>query len=88
MITRSHCPAWSSAPTYFLGREILDVRRLAPRWTQAEIAPVPSGLSRAKGSVPHPAGGKIDVSWKLDAAKQSFQCFRGKGLSHVETSTW
>jgi alpha-L-rhamnosidase len=67
-LTRSHCHAWSSAPAYFLGRELLGVRALTPGWTEVEIAPALCDLAWAKGSVPHPAGGRIDVSWKLDQA--------------------
>ncbi|MBB6734639.1 family 78 glycoside hydrolase catalytic domain [Cohnella zeiphila] len=68
MLTRSHCHAWSSAPAYFLGRETLGVRSLAPGWTSVEIAPMPCGLEWARGSVPHPAGGRIDVRWTADSA--------------------
>ncbi|MGO4495448.1 family 78 glycoside hydrolase catalytic domain [Paenibacillus sp. 2RAB27] len=71
MLTRSHCHAWSSAPAYFLGREVLGVRSLAPGWTEVEIAPVPSGLTWAKGSVPHPAGGRIDVAWTVDESTKT-----------------
>ncbi|WP_256761897.1 family 78 glycoside hydrolase catalytic domain [Cohnella sp. WQ 127256] len=73
MLTRSHCHAWSSAPAYFLGREVLGVKSLTTGWTEVEIAPAPSGLTWAKGSVPHPAGGRIDVSWTLDESNQTIQ---------------
>ncbi|BBI31579.1 family 78 glycoside hydrolase catalytic domain [Cohnella abietis] len=73
MLTRSHCHAWSSAPAYFLGREVLGVRSLTTGWTEVEIAPVPSGLTWAKGSVPHPAGGRIDVSWTTDESNQTME---------------
>ncbi|OXS61915.1 alpha-L-rhamnosidase [Cohnella sp. CIP 111063] len=72
-LTRSHCHAWSSAPAYFLGRETLGVRSLAPGWTEVEIAPAPCGLTWARGSVPHPAGGRIDVSWTADEAAKTMQ---------------
>ncbi len=72
-LTRSHCHAWSSAPAYFLGRETLGVRSLSAGWTEVEIAPVPCGLSWARGSVPHPAGGRIDVSWTADEAAGRMQ---------------
>ncbi|RED64870.1 family 78 glycoside hydrolase catalytic domain [Cohnella lupini] len=71
MVTRSHCHAWSSAPAYFLGRETLGVRSSAPGWSVVEIAPVPCGLEWARGSVPHPSGGRIDVSWKADEATRT-----------------
>ncbi|WP_256758851.1 family 78 glycoside hydrolase catalytic domain [Cohnella sp. WQ 127256] len=73
MLTRSHCHAWSSAPAYFLGREALGVRSLAPGWSVVEIAPVPSELAWARGSVPHPAGGRIDVSWKADESRRKIE---------------
>jgi alpha-L-rhamnosidase len=73
MLTRSHCHAWSSAPAYFLGREVLGVRSLAPGWSEIEVAPAPSGLTWAKGSVPHPAGGRIDVSWTVNEASKTME---------------
>ncbi|WP_227793461.1 family 78 glycoside hydrolase catalytic domain [Paenibacillus guangzhouensis] len=73
LLTRSHCHAWSSAPAYFLGREVLGVRSLAPGWSEVEIAPMPCGLSWAQGSVPHPAGGRIDVSWSMDESAKTME---------------
>ncbi|WP_219838356.1 family 78 glycoside hydrolase catalytic domain [Paenibacillus sp. R14(2021)] len=68
MLTRSHCHAWSAGPVYFLGSEVLGVRGLTPGWTKVRIAPQPSGLAWARGSVPLPGSGRIDVSWRLDEA--------------------
>ncbi|RXZ81196.1 alpha-L-rhamnosidase [Paenibacillaceae bacterium] len=68
MLTRSHCHAWSSAPAYFLGKQLLGISGMTPGWEEVTIAPEPCGLSWAKGSVPHPGGGRIDVSWKVDEA--------------------
>ncbi|MFC4812093.1 family 78 glycoside hydrolase catalytic domain [Paenibacillus sp. GCM10023250] len=68
MPTRSHCHAWSAGPVYFLGSEILGVRGITPGWTKVRIAPKPSGLAWARGSVPLPGSGRIDVSWRLDEA--------------------
>ncbi|MDR6879856.1 family 78 glycoside hydrolase catalytic domain [Bacillus sp. 3255] len=73
MLTRSHCHAWSAAPAYFLGKEVLGVRGLTPGWTEVEIAPVPCGLTWAKGSVPHPAGGRIDVTWQVNESEQTME---------------
>ncbi|MBD0380896.1 family 78 glycoside hydrolase catalytic domain [Paenibacillus sedimenti] len=65
-LTRSHCHAWSAAPGYFLGHEILGVRRAAPGWAKIVIAPKPiAGLTWAKGTVPLPQGGRVDVSWSI-----------------------
>lgn len=65
MLTRSHCHAWSAAPAYFLGREVLGIRSTAMGWTEVEISPNPCGLTWAKGSVPLSDAGQIDVSWKV-----------------------
>ena len=68
LLTRSHCHAWSAAPGYFLGRYMLGVEGLTPGWGKIRIAPHPCGLERARGSVPLPGGGRVDVSWRADAA--------------------
>ncbi|WP_225446182.1 family 78 glycoside hydrolase catalytic domain [Paenibacillus rhizovicinus] len=68
MLTRSHCHAWSAGPVFFLGSEVLGVRGITPGWTKVRIAPHPSGLLWARGSVPLPGSGRIDVSWELDEA--------------------
>ncbi|WP_141504546.1 family 78 glycoside hydrolase catalytic domain [Paenibacillus luteus] len=65
MLTRSHCHAWSAAPGYFLGREVLGVRSKAMGWTEVDVMPNPSGLTWARGSVPLSEAGQIDVAWKL-----------------------
>jgi len=65
MLSRSHCHAWSAAPAYFLSRNVLGIRPLSPFWTKMEIAPQPCGITWARGSVPHPAGGKIDVEYTI-----------------------
>lgn len=64
-LTRSHCHAWSAAPGYFLGTNVLGVRRLEAGWRAVEIAPQPSGLAWANGAVPLPQGGRIGVSWRM-----------------------
>ncbi|MDR6551709.1 family 78 glycoside hydrolase catalytic domain [Paenibacillus qinlingensis] len=65
-LTRSHCHAWSAAPGYFLGAYVLGVRPAAPGWTKVIIEPNIGDLSWAKGTVPLPQGGCIDVTWKAD----------------------
>ncbi|CAG7631923.1 hypothetical protein PAESOLCIP111_03330 [Paenibacillus solanacearum] len=64
-LTRSHCHAWSAAPGYFLGTSVLGVNPAAPGWSEVVIAPQPCGLAWARGSVPLPAEGRIDVSWRV-----------------------
>ncbi|WP_240420410.1 family 78 glycoside hydrolase catalytic domain [Paenibacillus periandrae] len=73
MLTRSHCHAWSAAPGYFLGDQLLGVKPLTPGWTQVKVAPSPGDLRYAKGRIPLPVQGCIEVSWKLDAQQRLFQ---------------
>lgn len=60
VLTRSHCHAWSTAPSFFLGAYVLGVRPLEPGFDRVLIAPEPAGLSWAEGSVMTPHG-QIDV---------------------------
>jgi hypothetical protein len=64
-LTRSHCHAWSAAPGYFLGAHILGVRSGAPGWRKVIIEPHPAGLAWARGAVPLPDQGWVEVSWKV-----------------------
>jgi len=73
VLTRSHCHAWSAAPSYFLGRQLLGISRQSAGWKQVRIAPDPAGLSWARGAVPLPEEGSIDVSWRLDEAGRTFR---------------
>jgi alpha-L-rhamnosidase len=61
--TRSHCHAWSAAPTYFLSAYQLGVRPLEPGFSLALIAPEPADLQWAYGCVPTPEG-NISVWWQ------------------------
>ncbi|MGN7359793.1 family 78 glycoside hydrolase catalytic domain [Paenibacillus sp. SAF-054] len=65
-LTRSHCHAWSAAPGYFLGQGILGVKRAGSGWTRVLVEPQPCDLAWARGSVPLPQGGRIDVSWSVN----------------------
>jgi alpha-L-rhamnosidase len=62
-LTRSHCHAWSAAPGYFLGAYVLGVRAAAPGWTKVVIEPQTGDLDWARGAVPLPDGGKVEVAW-------------------------
>jgi alpha-L-rhamnosidase len=66
-LSRSHCHAWSAAPGYFLGAYVLGVRSQVPGWQEIIVEPNPCGLEWARGSVPLPVEGRIDVSWKVEA---------------------
>ncbi len=62
--TRSHCHAWSSAPSRFLNRIVLGVKVTSPGATQVELSPRLSGLTWASGTTLTKAG-PIEVSWKV-----------------------
>nr|WP_318280811.1 family 78 glycoside hydrolase catalytic domain [Paenibacillus bovis] len=63
-LTRSHCHAWSAAPGYFLGKYVLGVSSAAPGWKKVIINPQPGDLDWAKGAVPLPNGGVVQVEWR------------------------
>jgi len=65
MLTRSHCHAWSSAPSYFFGKYILGIRNCGPGWDKVIIEPNVCNLNYANGCVPLPDGGQIDVAWEI-----------------------
>ena len=62
--TRSHCHAWSSAPSLYLGRIILGVRPTAAAAAKIQISPRLAGLTWARGSMAT-VRGPVSVSWKL-----------------------
>jgi alpha-L-rhamnosidase len=66
--TRSHCHAWSSAPSYFLNRIVLGVVPTAPGGKSVRISPHLCGLSWARGTVAT-VRGPISVSWRLKDEK-------------------
>jgi alpha-L-rhamnosidase len=70
-LTRSHCHAWSAAPGYFLGAYVIGVRPAAPGWAKVIIEPMNGDLIWAKGTVPLPQGGCIDVAWKAEKGQIS-----------------
>lgn len=59
----SLCHGWSSGPTSLLPMYVLGVRPLSDGMRRILVAPNPSGLVWAKGTVPTPRG-KISVSWR------------------------
>ncbi|MCK9222282.1 MAG: glycoside hydrolase family 78 protein [Limnochordia bacterium] len=65
-MTRSHCHAWSSAPTYFLSSHILGVRPTRPGFAEVIIEPHPGDLKWCRGTMPTPFG-SIKVQWSYDA---------------------
>ncbi|GAA3399650.1 family 78 glycoside hydrolase catalytic domain [Paenibacillus hodogayensis] len=79
-LTRSHCHAWSAAPGYFLGESVLGVKRAAPGWSRAVVEPNPCGLKWARGGVPLPAGGHIEVEWRVDGDVMNLQVSAPEGV--------
>lgn len=63
--TRSHCHAWSSAPSMFLPRLILGIVPIAPAAAEVELSPRVYDLTWAKGSVATTKG-VINVRWKAE----------------------
>ena len=61
--SRSHCHAWSAAPTYVFGVLFFGVKPIEPGFTKVAISPNLNGLKWMKGSVPVPRG-KIDIYCK------------------------
>ena len=63
--TRSHCHAWSSAPSYYLNRIILGVETIEPGGRAVRISPRLSGLSWARGTV-LTTRGAVRVEWRVN----------------------
>ncbi|MFC5405351.1 family 78 glycoside hydrolase catalytic domain [Cohnella soli] len=80
--TRSYCHAWSTAPGYFLGSQILGVRPLTPGFTKALIDPKPCHLKWARGSVPVPEG-RIDVEWERTKSGVKLSYYAPEGIEVV-----
>ncbi|MBD3385545.1 Bacterial alpha-L-rhamnosidase [candidate division KSB1 bacterium] len=68
--TRSHCHAWSAAPTWFLSRYQLGVVPLEPGFASVLIAPKCEDLDWARGRVPTPRG-LIEIGWAKE--KNTFE---------------
>jgi alpha-L-rhamnosidase len=64
---------------------VLGIQRTAPGWEKVTIAPNPCGLARARGTVPLPEQGRIDVSWTADEAQKRIT-IKVKHPKHVEVN--
>jgi hypothetical protein len=62
-LTRSHCHAWSAAPTFFLSTHVLGVRPGGPGFQPALVEPHPCDLTWCRGTMPTPAG-DVEVQWE------------------------
>jgi len=67
-LTRSHCHAWSAAPTYFLSTHVLGVRPGGPGFEPAIVEPHPCDLTWCRGAMPTPRG-DVEVQWENEAGK-------------------
>jgi alpha-L-rhamnosidase len=66
---RSHAHAWSAAPAFVLGNQLLGIEKLEEGYQKIRIVPPVTELLWAEGSVPT-AYGRIDVSWSKEAGKR------------------
>jgi len=61
---RSHCHAWSAAPTAWLSRTILGVRVESLDGAEIVLAPQPGDLTQASGTVPTRYGA-VKIAWEV-----------------------
>jgi hypothetical protein len=54
--TRSDCHAWSASPNYELLATVCGIEPGNPGFSSVRIAPHLGDLTRAEGTLPHPAG--------------------------------
>lgn len=70
----SHCHQWAGCPTWQLSRYLLG---LHPRFDVAtghfDFRLKPGSLTQASGRLPHPNGGWIEISWRLDGSEITYQ---------------
>lgn len=76
--TRSHCHAWSSAPSYFLPRIILGVKAMAPAGQAIQLSPRLCNLTWASGTVAT-IRGPVAVAWRLTGDKFELTCSAPQG---------
>lgn len=78
--TRSHCHAWSAAPSYFLPTIVLGIRPEAPGFARVAVKPYPGKLSSAEGGVPTPLG-LLSVSWRIDGGAMRIEVEKPKAMA-------
>ncbi|MEI7730187.1 MAG: alpha-L-rhamnosidase N-terminal domain-containing protein [Verrucomicrobiota bacterium] len=84
--TRSHCHAWSSAPSFFLNRIVLGIKPTAPAAQTVALSPRIGNLTWARGTVAT-IKGPLTVSWKLQSDKAlDITCTAPEGVK-VEFAT-
>lgn len=65
MLSRSHCHAWSAAPASFLPEQVLGISATVPGWRALRVRPEVCDLDWARGRVPLPGRGHVEVSWRI-----------------------
>jgi hypothetical protein len=77
--TRSDSHAWSSHPNYDLLRLVAGIRSAAPGFSKLVIEPHLGSLHTVKASMPHPRGGRIEVSFvkSREGTKAEINCPEG-----------
>ena len=78
--TRSHCHAWSSAPSRFLNRIILGVKETEAAAAKVTISPRLNGLEWARGTVAT-AKGPVRVSWRKQGDKLTVDYSAPEGVA-------
>jgi hypothetical protein len=69
--TRSDCHAWGASPNIELYRTVLGIDSDEPGFKKIKITPHLGKLTRASGTIPHPAGDisvsyeKVNGNWKI-----------------------
>jgi hypothetical protein len=59
--SRSDCHGWGAHPLFHYFATVLGVRPAGPGFARVDVRPHLGRLTRARGKVPHPAGGFIEV---------------------------
>ena len=80
---RSSAHGWSASPAYFLLREVLGVKPLAPGHKKFTVIPRTDAVNEAEGSVVTPAG-KISVRWTRTTDGFSIECVAPDGVEYVD----
>ena len=71
----SHCHQWSGCPTWQMSRYLLGLRpRLDLGPDTFEYCLAPGSLRQARGRLPHPNGGWINVEWKSTGKTIDYSC--------------
>ena len=71
----SHCHQWSGCPTWQMSRYLLGLRpRLDLAADTFEFCLAPGSLAGARGRLPHPAGGWIDIEWQASNGHIEYSC--------------